>query len=110
MHGNQTTARPGQIVANIPGLPPPPPTPEGSVGYAVECLEKQIYATAEALAEVYRRLERVLVPDETAAKQGVEGFPNDPRASPLTNAIITLDHRLAGVRNGIEELLRRINL
>jgi len=100
----------GKDMASNTGLPPPPPSPEGGVGHAVECVEKQIYATAEAIAEVYRRLERVLVPDETTAKTAVAEFPPDPRASPLTNSITILDYRLAGVRTTIEELLRRINL
>ena len=89
---------------------PPPPTPEGCVGFAVESLEKQIHATGEMLAEVYRRLERVLIPDDTGIPVDGKQTPADPRACPLTNTITALDHRLAGIRHGMEELLRRINL
>ena len=90
---------------------PPPPVPEGSVAHSVESLEKQISATGEVLLELGRRLERVLVPDESANKQASGcDTPTDNRRCVLTNQILTLDHRLASVRHGVEELIRRINL
>ncbi len=110
MHGKPPTPRSGSLAGNSLALPPPP-TPEGCVGFAIESLEKQIHATGEMLAEVYRRLDRVLIPDDTANRTDVDGSaPVDPRACPLTNTITALDHRLASIRHGMEELLRRINL
>lgn len=109
MYGTPPTPRSGSLAGDT-FAPTPPPTPEGCVGFAVESLEKQIHATGEALAEVYRRLERVLIQDDTARSVDSDKTPADPRACPLANHVMALDHRMASIRHGMEELLRRINL
>lgn len=104
MNGNYPTPL-GKQAAQVTAGPA-----EGSVGYALQALEKQICATKEVMESLCSRIEGVLIPADTLPPPNGFGVTVDSPTCPLASAVFALEARLASLRHGLESTLQRINL